>query len=88
MKVIGQLHGRVLILDDDVMVLNALKNLLEDRGLTVTKATGTRDFPELATPAPDLVIAELHLGTEDGLAVITSLRKLYPNTEVPADHDH
>lgn len=80
---IGQLHGRVLILDDDVMVLDALKNLLEDWGLTVTKATGTRDLPQLATLAPDLLISDYHLGTEDGLAIVASLRKLYPNTEFP-----
>lgn len=80
---IGQLHGRVLILDDDVMVLDALKNLLEDWGLNVTKATRTRDLPQLAAPAPDLLIADYHLGTEDGLAVVASLRKLYPHSVFP-----
>lgn len=79
----GQLRGRVLILDDDVMVLDALKNLLEDWGLNVTKATRTRDLPQLAAPAPDLLIADYHLGTEDGLAVVASLRKLYPHSVFP-----
>ena len=29
------------------------------------------------------MIADYHLGTEDGLAVVASLRKLYPNTQFP-----
>lgn len=80
---IGQLHGRVCILDDDVAVLDALKGLLEGWGLNVAKATGTRDMPPLATPAPDLLIADYHLGTEDGLAAVASLRKRYPDAAFP-----
>jgi signal transduction histidine kinase/CheY-like chemotaxis protein len=80
---IGQLRGRVLILDDDVMVLDALRNLLEDWGLNVTKATRTSDLPQLAAPAPDLLIADYHLGAEDGLAVVASLLKRYPQPLFP-----
>lgn len=80
---IGQLHGRVWILDDDVTVLDALKHLLEDWGLFVTKASTSRDLPPPDTPAPDLVIADYHLGSEDGLAVVASLRRRYPDAVFP-----
>lgn len=83
LRAIGQLRGRVLILDDDAMVLDALQNLLEGWGLAVTKATGTLDLAQQAIPAPDLVIADYHLGTEDGLAVVASLRELWPNAQFP-----
>jgi signal transduction histidine kinase/CheY-like chemotaxis protein len=80
---IGQLHGQVWILDDDVAVLDALKGLLGDWGLHVAKATASWDMPPPGTPAPDLLIADYHLGSEDGLAVVASLRQRYPDTAFP-----
>lgn len=79
----GQLQGQVWIMDDDVTVLDALKNLLEGWGLNVDKATSAGDLPQPDTPGPDLLIADYHLGKEDSLAIAASLRQRYPHTVFP-----
>jgi signal transduction histidine kinase len=80
---IGQLQGRVLIVDDDAMVLDSLKSLLETWGLKVAMASAATDFPTRATGAPDLLITDYHLGPQDGLAVAVTLRDRYPNAAFP-----
>lgn len=80
---VGQLKCQVLIVDDDAMVLDSLKNLLESWGLTVTAASGARDLQPAFAAVPDLLIIDYHLGQGNGLAIAASLRELYPHVSLP-----
>lgn len=79
----GQLQGQVLIVDDDGMVLDSLSNLLESWGLNVSMASGAKELSQGSAQAPDLLITDYHLGTENGLSIIAILRERYPQAHFP-----
>jgi two-component system chemotaxis sensor kinase CheA len=71
-----QLHGRVLLVDDDVRNLFALASLLEDRGLDVVfSETGQEALEILDTdPRIDLVLMDIMMPQMDGYETIKALR--------------
>jgi len=74
----AQLHGLVAIMDDDAMVLDSMKILLESWGLSVTQASSTMSLLKGLERPPDLLITDYRLGTEDGLEVAKILSDAYP----------
>lgn len=74
----ARLRGRVLIVEDNVLVRDALVQMLEDWGLEVRAASdGDRAFAELtgANGAFDVVLSDWRLpGSRDGLAVLREAR--------------
>jgi PAS domain S-box-containing protein len=88
------LHAfRVLIVDNDPTILDAMQALLEQWGVRVRKAQGSREaLQEFASQTIDAVLADHHL--EDGgngLGLIRKIRELhgahFPGALVTADHD-
>jgi signal transduction histidine kinase/CheY-like chemotaxis protein len=73
----ARLHGRVLVVDDDENVLDALAALLQGWGLEVAMARNGDEAMRLASPVPSLVLTDYHLGpSETGLDVVARLRRL------------
>ncbi|MFY3385443.1 hybrid sensor histidine kinase/response regulator [Paracidovorax sp. MALMAid1276] len=82
----GRLQGRVLVVEDNSLVRDALLTLLEGWGLEVTTAP---DAPgallALRTTAFDAVLSDWRLpGAEDGLAVLRQAGVLQPGLKLAA----
>jgi DNA-binding response OmpR family regulator len=61
--------ARVLIVDDDVEVADALKEILERAGFDVKSATSFEEGKRMLTdtPPPDLLVTDIRLGRYNGL---------------------
>jgi DNA-binding response OmpR family regulator len=70
------MKGRILVVEDDAAILEALKEKLEIEGYEVSAAEdGEAARDRLAESRPDLVILDLMLPKLDGLSVLRWLRK-------------
>lgn len=64
----------ILLVEDNALVIGALRLLLEETGHRVSDAsTITAAARVLRTDPPDLVLLDLTLGGEDGLSLMSSL---------------
>jgi DNA-binding NtrC family response regulator len=61
--------ARVLVVDDEPMVVDALREVLADAGYVTLGATSFEDGRRLllAPPVPDVVVADVRLGKYNGL---------------------
>ena len=72
----GGARGRVLIIDDEPSVADALRVILEDEGFSVALAANGRDGLAEARRAPVAVtVTDLRLPDMDGLEVIGAFRE-------------
>jgi DNA-binding response OmpR family regulator len=72
----GRDCGRLLVVDDDPEVRGLLVRLLESEGYQVEEAsTGAEATAALSGRAPDLVILDVMLTTEDGFDVLAAIRR-------------
>jgi CheY-like chemotaxis protein/two-component sensor histidine kinase len=69
---------KVLLVDDDVRNIFALRTVLESRGIRVPHAENGRDALELlqADPEIDLVVMDIMMPEMDGLAAMRAIRKM------------
>ena len=75
----------ILIIDDDPLVLVALRNLLEGEGYAVLTALSGRTGVKLCqNQAPDLVITDILMPEMDGIETINKIRGLNPTQPVLA----
>ena len=73
----------ILVVDDDKDMLSLLDDLLTDAGYGVTKAkTGTQAIEAIAKKRPSLVMMDVKLDDEDGLAVLSKIKREQPELEV------
>jgi CheY-like chemotaxis protein len=72
--------SKILLVDDDEMVLGILHNLLEREGLDVTVAGSVAEALKLISPERyDVLLSNLHMpGAGDGLTVISAMRHVNP----------
>jgi CheY-like chemotaxis protein len=67
--------GKVLIVEDNPVNLRLAQFLLEKKGFSVRKATsGAECLAEMARDLPDIVLMDIQLPGEDGLAVTRKIR--------------
>ncbi|MBI4562949.1 MAG: response regulator, partial [Candidatus Rokubacteria bacterium] len=74
----GMSAKRILVVDDDVGVCEALTGILADLGYQVNHATTTEEAVARGDQA-DLVVCDLVLGHEDGLSLIEQLKVRSPH---------
>ena len=75
----------VLVVDDDPMVISALKFFVETRGYRYTSASSVAEARvALSTQPVDLVLLDLYLPDGDGLAVLDHVAELEPRPVVLA----
>ena len=68
--------ARVMILDDDAIVLNAFRNLLQPWGLQVTTLQEPKQFWKVLTATtPDLLILDLEMPTSNGIDLCRVVRQ-------------
>jgi DNA-binding NarL/FixJ family response regulator len=75
---------RSLIVDDSETFLASARRLLESQGVEIvgTATSGAEALDLAAALSPDLVLVDVELGEEDGVAVAGELRSLSPATRV------
>jgi two-component system KDP operon response regulator KdpE len=77
--------SRIVLIDDNEMVREAIARMLETGGHEViAAATGAQALHALATAAVDLVITDLFLDGEDGRDVIVAIHRLHPELPIIA----
>lgn len=71
----------MLVLDDEVAILQAMKTLLESQGCRVTLASTTDEaVQKAAIDPPDVVLADFRLrGQESGIKAIRKIRQQFPD---------
>ena len=73
--------GRVLIVDDEANARNALAELMDDAGYSVsTAADGRTALRQIEQVDPDVVLTDLKMPTMDGLSLIEQGRPIAPHT--------
>src|SRR5437660_5019549 len=71
----GVSAGKVLIVEDNPVNLRLAQFLLEKKGFVVRKAgTGAECLAEMLKSPPDIVLMDIQLPGEDGLAVTRKIR--------------
>jgi DNA-binding response OmpR family regulator len=75
---------RVLVVDDDSLMVALVGSILQRSGFDVTQAMGVREGLELAkTGAPDVILLDLLLSGTDGLELLKQLRLLPETARTP-----
>ena len=81
----GMRAHRILIVEDDAAVLEACRRILEPEGLVVGAAENAADGLALVkSEAFDLVLTDLKMPGQDGLALAEAIRKIRPELPVLA----
>lgn len=76
---------RILVIDDDEMIRDVLKELLEINGYAVELASNGKMGVELYQKAPaDVVITDMIMPQSNGILAILSIRKNYPEAKIIA----
>jgi CheY-like chemotaxis protein len=75
----------VLVVDDQDQVRQLIRETLEQAGYEVEEARdGKEGLERYRATSPDLVIMDILMPDQDGLEVIMTLRREFPNTRVIA----
>ena len=74
---------RVLVIDDDEILLETLKDLLLVQGMLVNTATNTQSAMEAAHQfPPNVALIDLRLGAEDGRDTAELLAESFPSVQI------
>ncbi len=73
----------VLVVDDEADIRSLLTDLLKEEGYTVRTAdSGAKAMAEIEKSMPDLVMMDVKLPDQDGLALLKQLKREQPDLEV------
>ena len=75
--------ARILIIDDEELIQEILANHLEGRGFRVTQASdGQAGLDQIRRDPPDLVLCDLRMPGLDGLQVLSSVSREFPELPI------
>jgi response regulator RpfG family c-di-GMP phosphodiesterase len=75
---------KILVVDDDARVLDLLQITLSGRGFDVVTANSAREALRRVDGArPNLMVLDVHLGEDDGLEVLSSVRERMDHRRLP-----
>jgi DNA-binding response OmpR family regulator len=76
---------RILIIDDDALVRDTVVRILGRKGYqTLVAPDGLRGLSVVRAERPDLVITDIIMPDQEGLATIREIRKEQPDTPILA----
>lgn len=79
----GAAPPRCLVVDDEALLRQVLRRLMESDGFAVREAAGGEEaLARLAEAPAELVLTDLHMPGMDGIALLDALRRLHPDTAV------
>lgn len=77
--------NKILLIDDEPLIRDGLKQILELKGYTVkTASDGKEAIQYLNNNCPDIVITDIIMPERDGIEVIISVKKKYPEVRIIA----
>ncbi len=77
------MSGKILIVDDEALILELARLLLTDRGYEVlTAASGEECLARLRSDRPCLVLLDYMLPDSDGMTILQAVRRDFPDTYV------
>jgi DNA-binding response OmpR family regulator len=77
-------NGHILLFDDDIGLLDALKIALAFEGFDVTATSISKElYPLIEKVKPDILILDVNLGNIDGRDVSRSLKKYQKTYNIP-----
>jgi CheY-like chemotaxis protein len=74
---------RVVVIEDDPDTITVLEHLLTDLGLQLIACPPTLALACIETTRPQLVVLDVRLGTQDGIAIFHQLRAQGSTSAVP-----
>jgi DNA-binding response OmpR family regulator len=79
------MHKKVLIIDDDIDLVEAMRLTLENEGFEVVDAQdGDKGLEKVSTEQPDLIILDVMMGTQDeGFHVAYQIRANKESEDIP-----
>lgn len=76
---------RILVIDDNAMMREALRDMLNAAGYDTIDAEDGRTAPQIHARTPvDLIITDLFMPETDGLEIIHLFRRNYPEVKIIA----
>ena len=76
---------RILLIDDDALARDMLRQMLERAGYDVVEAASGREgLQQYQATAIDLIITDILMPDQDGLETILELRRLAPEAKIIA----
>jgi CheY-like chemotaxis protein len=75
--------ARILVVDDDTAIREALRDVLVDAGYDVIVAADGRQALGLMTPRPALLVVDLMMPELDGWELIDELQRTAPLADIP-----
>ena len=76
-------RGHLLVVDDDPVTLDLLKEVLSKEGYKVTVALGGEEaIAKGAEDVFDIVITDVRMGDQDGMEVLRAFKRMAPDTTV------
>ena len=77
--------ARILIIDDDVQILDMLRQTLEREGYEVVDAPNGKEGIRLYREDPaDLIITDIIMPEKEGIEIIVELKRDFPNVKIIA----
>ena len=77
--------ARILIIDDDVQILDMLRQTLELKGYEVVDATNGKEGIRLYRENPaDLIITDIVMPEKEGIETIIELKRNFPDVKIIA----
>lgn len=77
-------RARILLVDDDPMILDVVPKVLRSAGYKVHRASTPADaLARVRAARPELVLLDVRLGDSDGLEVVRRLRKARATRDLP-----
>lgn len=77
--------GKIMVLDDDIVLRTALRQLLQWHGHEVTELDDGKNCLKAYGSDPfDLLITDLYMPDTDGLEILTEFRKQAPGVRIIA----
>lgn len=82
-KQVNVMNKRILVVDDDALILDMVEHCLEENGCAVTTAdNGDEALDLLNIRNFDLVLCDIHMDGKDGFAVLAACKTLHPQTKI------
>ncbi len=76
---------RILIIDDDIQILNMLRQTLERKGYEVAVAPDGKEGLRIYRENPsDLIVTDLLMPEKEGIETIAELRRDFPDVKIIA----
>ena len=76
---------KILVIDDDELILMTCRNLLKKEGFNVVEAqNGNLGIELYKSESPDLVVTDLLMPDKEGLETISDIRAINPDCKIIA----